>query len=536
MSYTVKEVLTVLKELSLLAGQNGLDRMIRSVTVLDNPYLHEWIVGGELVITTGYIYKDKPQDFKEMLIRLNNAGIACVCIKLGRFIGVLPQDIAEYADEVGLPIISIPLHFRMTDLVNPVLISSINEKAKLIQLSEKIHRSFTELVIEGGSVPQIIETLKSIIKKDVAYYELCFNEHYVTSDFLDIKDKIFSCSLQNIKKRYRNYRVYLEEKDYGYIFLNEDHDSPNIQNYQEIAIEHACTTLILDIQKRISKQQIESKYRDEFVLDLIHNKINSEEELNARSRIYGWDFKKGLIAIIVEIDYFKNKYTDIIDPQAIRQLENSKSYIFSLVKGIIRDSCPDSSYTEFSDSIVFLISPAGKDENKYISQIKRIGERVKERLNKNTEYTVMIGIGNFKSSPIEVYQSFNEALQAVKLGRILYKSNSIVCFDDLEVYRILTFIAGRQESIDFCLQNIGKIVMYDKKKKTDYLNTLSCIVNKDWNLKDAAKELFLHYNTMRYKYKRIMQIIGISDLTPDKKLSISLCMKILDLNSIDDMA
>ena len=53
-------------DLNLLAGENGLDRELTNVTVVDTPDGSNWLNGGEFVITTAYMLHEE-KDLLEFL-------------------------------------------------------------------------------------------------------------------------------------------------------------------------------------------------------------------------------------------------------------------------------------------------------------------------------------------------------------------------------------------------------------------------------------------------------------------------------------
>jgi len=181
MSISVEKMLQFenFSDFKILAGSSGIKRKITSVSVMDAPDLHKWVKGGEFFLTTGYCMKDDPKEIEEMIIKINNLGASAFGIKLNRFIDVLPEKVIETANELAFPIIQIPLHFAFIDIINPVLITIINEQGKRLQHSENVHKSFTQLVINGGDTQQIINTLRDILKIDVAFYDTYHDKVYI---------------------------------------------------------------------------------------------------------------------------------------------------------------------------------------------------------------------------------------------------------------------------------------------------------------------------------------------------------------------
>ena len=92
----------------VLAGDGGLDRVIEHVTVVDAPDAADWLRGGEFVLTTAYGVKDTPEGQVELIKRMISAGVACLGIKLRRFIDALSDEALACADDADFPVIELP--------------------------------------------------------------------------------------------------------------------------------------------------------------------------------------------------------------------------------------------------------------------------------------------------------------------------------------------------------------------------------------------------------------------------------------------
>lgn len=57
---------------------------------------------------------------------------------------------------------------------------------------------------------------------------------------------------------------------------------------------------------------------------------------------------------------------------------------------------------------------------------------------------------------------------------------------------------------------IEKLKEYDEENSTDLLNSLYVYLINDSNVNLAAKQIFVHSNTMSYRLKRITEICGIN--------------------------
>lgn len=526
-------LLNILKkdpDMKVLAGENGLEREVSTVSVMDAPDIHKWMKGGEFLITSGYIINQNSEKTRELIIELEKAGAAGFGIKLNRYISALPEDIINLANELNFPIIYIPIDYAWADIINFVLTKVLNEKKEQLMLSERIHKSFTDLVIKGKDVQDIIHALAEILNKSVVVYDLFFNHTYSALRSEEEKQLIMESTSNAMLQKFSHYSLSIENQLYGYLIILESQGVNNLKEFEKSAIEHASTVLKLDIQRRISNYRIEQKYYDEFVQDLLMDNIKTKEEMINRAKLYGYRLEKGLFCLIVDIDDFKEKFIHLEEDTNL--LNEQRNRIFQRAINIIKKSFPlQILYTSFSDSIVFLIEFSYDNNLSFIKTIKRVSDEVRERIKNHSSYTVTVGLGEYKHSLKDIHLSFNEAKQAVKIGRIINERNQTVYYEELEAYRVLISAAQTQEAKAFSNRYLQELKQYDLKNQTSLIKTLDCLVNNDWNMKDAANDLYIHYNTIKYRVQNIKDITGLNINDREQKFKVELYFKLNKLRS-----
>ncbi|SKC36727.1 PucR family transcriptional regulator [Maledivibacter halophilus] len=519
MDMKVKNLMEQFGDFRVLAGKNGLYKRVSTVSVMDAPDIYNWMKGGEFLITTGYIMKDDPLKLRHLIIKLNENKAAALGIKLGRFIEKLPQEVKKAADELNFPILYIPTKYAFTDVINPVLSRIVNAQARKLELSEKIHKSFTQIVIEGKGTDDIVDMLYEILGKDLAFVDLIFSKTYIRGMSHKFKEDIS----KNYYNKYYKYPVRISSSIYGYIVVKEK----ALEDLDKTTIEHASTVLKLNIQKKISNRQIEQKYRDEFIQDLILNNIKTVEEADNRAALYGWKIDKGLVCVIVDIDNFKEKFISI---KKTKKLEQERDNIFYLATTIMKGNFHQCFYTTYSDSIVFLVEPNINPIENFFKKLKGIGEELRKTVRDKSSFTVTIGIGNYKESIIDVYISFVEAQKAARIGRAIYEKDKTHIYSDLGAYKMLYNLSLKEESNRFCREYLQSLINYDIENGSKYIDTLSCLVKNDWNLKQTAEELFIHYNTMKYRFSKITEMVGLDLNNREEKFKIELCLKLMNMS------
>lgn len=299
-------------DFSVIAGKSGLNRQVKTVNVIDAPGIQDWLTGGEFLITTGYLLKEDPYQMKDLIEKINNNGAAALGIKLKRFIDKLPDEVLDIANELNFPIISIPHKYSFSDIINPLLSELVNKQTKSLLYSQNIHKSFTELSIKGEGIEEIISTLAEIINTDIIYFDTYFEKVHKSKNSDRLYEKVIRSELDELLYYFDHYPIKIDSKVYGYVILNSKKDNKDLDEYVQIALEHSGTVLKLDIQKRISNQQIEKRHRDEFIQDLILNNIHSVDEMKNRAKLYKWNIEKGTTVMVVDIDSHLVKYKQLI--------------------------------------------------------------------------------------------------------------------------------------------------------------------------------------------------------------------------------
>ncbi len=527
---TVRDVLNnpKFKDMKVLAGENGLNKKVRSITVMDALDSLPWTRGDEIVLSSGYIFKINGDHFYTMIEDMNRVGIAALFIKLKRFFDKLPEEIVRIADELNFPIVEVPVELAFIEVINPALLQIIDHQSRVLRISEKIHRTFTDIVINNEDTQVIINVLSDTLNEDILYYDLNFQKMYFSKSIKKVPSDIGDFNLKHVLETYHYYVIGVNNETYGYIIYLKCKEA-TIPSDDYNALTHANTAIILDVQKKISSMQIEDRHKNEFVQDLIMNNIKFEDEVKKRAAIYGWEFSKDICAMVVDIDNFKDEYLKLEHKISNDRLELIRKRIFKNSKEVVKTYFKDAVYGEFSDSIVFLIQPNDMKPKTLSCYLKKIGDEIRNVIFRNFEFTVTVGFGDFKDSIMDIHKSYNEAIISIKIGGIIYKKNATILYKELGVYRLLYSIYKNEEAKEFYTSSLEKIIEHDEKYNSEFLKTLICILENHWNLKDSAKDMYIHYNTIKYRYKKICELLNEDLNENETRLKLSLALKIYQM-------
>lgn len=540
----LREILSmpVFRDFRVVAGAGGIDREVGTVSVMDAPDIYKWMKGGEFLITTGYAVKDRPEYIRSLIINLDKGGAAALGVKFDRFIHEFPADALEAADELDFPIVSIPYEFAFTDVINPVLWEVVDKQARKLLYSESIHEAFTRMVLKDEEIPAILAFLRKHIHRETAFIDLRFSKVYFASETDE------GCSIYqewnqwdvdagNITERtagYDFYRMHINEEEYGHIILGERLEGFDefFQDYYQIAIEQAGIILTLKIQKQMATAQIETEYREQFVQDILTGNIRSKEEIINRGRIYNWDFHFGGIAVVVDIDRFKEQYLQELDRERIRRLDEIMRRILNISKRIVKKEFPHYVYSRMSDQIAFVISETYGKRSRFMERIKNVFGEVKEEIHRASAFTATVGVGNYRKDIAQIHDSWEEAKKSVVISRNMLREDVISVYDELGVYKLLSLVSASEEAKEFQHLYVQRIEAYDLQHHTELLETAMVLAACGWNLKEASEKLYIHYNSMKYRYRKICQILEMNLQEQEQRLNLELALKLYQIRAL----
>lgn len=531
---TVEELLQLptIKGLKLISGNLGVHREISTVTVVDTPDGFQWLKGNEVVITTTYALEKTPDAFLDFISKLLSRNISALIVKSDRYIKVIPENAKKLCDEKALPLIYCPATYAFADIINPTLSGIISKQAEQLKESSKIHESFLELAINDRSIHQILQTLSTLIQEPTAYVDTVFHKVYfsenVSEDSLYLKGLSYEIILNEYREKYQCIDVVNKEQKFGYIMLLSDRSDRTYpdtdSNIYKTAIEYASIVIILRMQIRISNRMIEEKYYSSFVCDLMLNNIKTREEINTRAHLYGWDLDGGGFVAIIDINNIKKYYLRDLDTGTNEKLQKYTDRIFDTSIKCIKQAFPSTIYYSQSDFIAFLIT--GKLPVSARKTLADTFSQIQHSLLSAVPFTISMGVGMYVDDIINIHNSYQQAKQVIQTVYQIQQFNRLFFYDQIGIYRLLFSISSNNEAIEFCDKYVKPLQQYDDQHHANLIETLQSIINCGWNLKLASEKLFLHYNSVKYRFQKICDLLEIDLRDNSRHTEIELALKI----------
>ncbi len=134
-----------------------------------------------------------------------------------------------------------------------------------------------------------------------------------------------------------------------------------------------------------------------------------------------------------------------------------------------------------------------------------------------------IGIGGRRIGLEGISESYAEAVQAIRLGR-LFGTGPVAIFDDLLLDRLLS--ADRRVATVLIERVIEPL---EQAPRGSLIPTLRSFIDHGGNMAEVARELDLGARSVAYRMDRITELTGYSPRIPDQRLVLELAIRALPL-------
>ncbi|MBW3669000.1 MAG: helix-turn-helix domain-containing protein [Actinobacteria bacterium] len=120
---------------------------------------------------------------------------------------------------------------------------------------------------------------------------------------------------------------------------------------------------------------------------------------------------------------------------------------------------------------------------------------------------------------------YRRAQRYLRLAHSAGSGPGIVTVRDLRLYAVLARIP-LNDRVDFVRDLLGPVLDLPEHKATELLDTLDAVYRRRGRIVEAAADLHLHHNSVRYRLNRIEHLTGLSLDVPAERLHLELAMRL----------
>jgi len=148
----------------------------------------------------------------------------------------------------------------------------------------------------------------------------------------------------------------------------------------------------------------------------------------------------------------------------------------------------------------------------------------------NADLKIQLGAGRITETTLDLPDSYRAARQSLIVGSMMHPDNEFaIGYADLGVRRLLYLMFDHPEVDRFCEENLAPLEAYDAEWESELLPTLSVYLKHGANLNSAARALFVHRHTLRYRLEQIAEILNVDIDSQEVLLNLQIAFLIKEM-------
>ncbi|MEU3914581.1 helix-turn-helix domain-containing protein [Streptomyces sp. NPDC029721] len=263
-----------------------------------------------------------------------------------------------------------------------------------------------------------------------------------------------------------------------------------------LALEHAATSLALELAHLRNLAEVELRLHGELVDDLLAG--TDEASAYARSEAVGHDLHRRNYIIVVQ-------WSDRTADDSFEQTVGRAAAAVGM----------RSLLTRRSDHVVLVADDRPDARALYEALARETGTR-----------SGTIGVSAPCESLEAIPQRYREAQRALEVRRHSLERYGTTFFDELGLYRLLVPGSDYRELETFVHEWLGQLIDYDSRHHAAMVETLSRYFDCGGNYDETAESLAIHRSTLRYRLKRIRDISGNDLADVEDRLNLQVATRV----------
>jgi PucR family transcriptional regulator, purine catabolism regulatory protein len=537
---TVREMLgqDAMRGTRIIAGADGLDRVVRRLNVMTVPNIVRWTKQDEFLLTTGYPLPREPGEFGRLIEQLAANGLAGLGVKLDEYLAEVPADAVQLADQAAFPIVVIPSTSPLDDVLSQTFETIVNRQAAALARRQQIHDAFLRVALTGGGLARLSGELAEILSGadvvicDPAGYPLAATTqsgppgHGFLAQYLsDGSGRVNTAWL--VAGVHRDSEtgtsgaaavIQAGEMQHGWVLAIGG--AQGLPVMAGVAVEQAALVAALEITRDLAVLAVEQQFASNALHDLVTGAAAHMDQALERAVRFGWDLRRPL-TVLVAWQCGAEHGDDAVRLEGQPQ-EAAALRAVDLWTRVVRDRDRDAAVAGFATELVAVVG---------VADAAALARKIHADLTASTGRAYSVGVSQVGAGPLDIPRLYEEARVALQVGQRLAGSGAVTNFAGLGLYRLISNVS-QAELRAFVHDTLGPVLDLPEPARSDLLKSLAVLSGTRFNVAESARILHYHYNTMRYRVTKLERMLGQFADDAAATLRIGVALEILRMYEI----
>jgi len=518
---TVRELLHGL-DVSLLTGEEAIDVPVRWVHISELKDPTPWLSGGEVLLTTG-MQLNTPEREREFISRVADHQLAALGFGVGFGHQRVPPALVEAAAERDFPVFEVPYEVPFIAITEAAFTQLVNEQYAVLRRAIAAHERLERVVLSERGLEALAGTLATLIGAAVLVFD-ARGELLGQRAFRRSLEPEVVATLQSElrdRARRREARAFLpshaELADRALAlpvaadgapgsgagaaaripeaWLVAIKDSGPLSDFDRLTLHQAVTIVALELLRGRVAGDTERRLAGDVLAAIVDGELTG---LELARRLEPFGLADRVAAIVV---------------QRPNDGRGSSSPLEQALGVALREEAAYGLVASTQSLTCALV--AGLDEPELFALAGRVGQRLSVELGAG----LRVGVGRPVAGG-EARRSFHEArcaVEALALGGPEPEHNGsasgngaahLATYKDLGSFQLLLSLQDDEALRLFCDSILGPIEASEGHYGGELMRSLEAFIEENGQWERAAKRLYCHRHTLRYRIRRVEELTG----------------------------
>jgi purine catabolism regulator len=508
--------------IEVICGESGLKNSVKNIVTVEVTDTFRWLKPGDFVVTKGYFSQKGDVTFVSFVRMLIDKKVAGLGIKLGIFISELPPEITSLANAGEFPILSIPTSITYAAIVPSVLHRLSGKKQYGQYILNRFQNDLNKLTKAAYHISGVIGLLSAYIG-----YPACLfrdkNFQWIIPPESESAEEMKNWVKQNrdslvpgagpiecaAGRGFSVFAVHGASEVVAFLAVNSGDRVLTPVDLQLVAkaLPAICVYLLSGAKKPSSDLRS--------VDDLYERVLFDKDELDTQRLRHDVEEAR--------IDYAAERRVLIAEfPQASRQERERLKDVVAAAVGLIASEC----YCDRRDDrVTFAVrfEPAERRAEILRDFFIKLSDEVAERRSPSPVY---FGVSSACFDFGDLRRGCQDADFSLRMGRRLRIEPKVYFFESFALAKLLDEMWANPILQRMHSEVVGRLAQYDRQKNTELLKTLSALAHLNFNAVAAAREMYLHRNTVSQRIDKISGILGLDLNDAESRLVIQMAVRL----------
>ena len=510
--------------LELKVGEDGADAPIRWVHISELPDPTPWLSGGELLLTTG-IQLDSEERQREFVRLLSGRHLAGLGFGTGFDHPELPEGIVDEARRLDFAVFEVPYELPFIALTEKAFTRLVNEQYEVLQRGIAIHKRLERLVLEERGLDEVVRALAAATGGAVSVLSArgetiaskVFRRQLPPDALEYVREEVrrrgagtergsegaeFAPDHAEIAGRSLVLPVSIRGRGAPQAWLVAARDTGGLGDFERLILQQAVTVVALELMRQRAMRDTERRLAGDVLAEALNGRL-SEDELGTRLRPFGVG---GDAAVIVFAGTdgpppatAEGDLDRLLADAGVGALVASRERLLCAVVDVPRGVDP--------------VALAGRARDSLVAEHGELRAAAS------------------RPAPVgSLRRSFHEARCALEAAALVNGAAlPVASYRDLGAFQLLLSLQDDDALRLYCDSVLGPLEDASGEYGDELIRSLEAFIEQNGQWERAARELYCHRHTLRYRIRRVEQLTGRNLSTARDRIEFWLALRAREL-------